>query len=318
MAEKKLKRVEVVFPCHNRRQLTLQCLKSLARIDRTGLDVHVVVVDDGSTDGTSEAIRAEFPEAEIIAGDGNLWFTEGTNVGIRAALKHRPDYVLLINDDQVFDSNAIRVMVECAERHPRSVVGSLLLLWDTPHKLFQTAPVWSTRLGGWRHWQNQTVWTIPKSPWKVDIIVGNCVLVPAAAMREAGLMNSKRYPNFGDAEYTPRLRKLGWWLLIEPRARVFCQPNTLPPRIRAMGLRKMFSAMFVDLGNVHNLRRRLYANLDSAPSKSQGFTAFSVFLLRAAVGRSNEQVQTGETAGEPPLSETFSSAVIAEGQNRER
>ncbi len=312
MAEEQLKRVEVVFPCHNRRRLTLQCLRSLARIDRAGLKVHVVVVDDGSTDGTSDAIRAEFPEAEIIAGDGNLWFTEGTNAGIRAALKHEPDYILLINDDQVFDSNAIRAMVECAERHPRSVVGSLLLLWDTPHKLFQTAPVWSTRLGGWRHWQNQTVWTVPKSPWKVDIVVGNCVLVPAAAIQEAGLMNSKRYPNFGDAEYTPRLRKLGWQLLIEPLARVFCQPNTLPPRIKAMGLRKMFSALFVDLGNVHNLRRRLYANLDSAPSKLKGFTAFSVFLVRAAVGRSNERIHSGEAANEPPLNETFSSAVIVE------
>ncbi len=307
-----------MFPCHNRRQLTLQCLRSLNRIDRTGLGVHVVVVDDGSTDGTSDAVRAEFPEAEIIAGDGNLWFTEGTNVGIRAALKHQPDYVLLINDDQVFDSNAVRAMVECAERHPRSVIGSLLLLWDTPHKLFQTAPVWSTRLGGWRHWHNQTVWTIPKSPWKVDIIVGNCVLVPATAMQEAGLMNSKRYPNFGDAEYTPRLRKLGWQLLIEPRARVFCQPNTLPPRIMAMSFRKMFSALFFDLGNGHNLRRRLYANMDSAPSKLQGFAAFAMFLARAAAGRSDERIQSSDTITEPPLNETFSSAVIKLGRNRER
>jgi len=314
--EKLLKRVEVVFPCHNRRQLTLQCLRSLNRIDRTGLDVHVVVVDDGSTDGTSDAIRAAFPEAEIIAGDGNLWFTEGTNVGVRAALKHDPDYVLLINDDQVFDSNSVRAMVECAERHPRSVIGSILLLWDTPHKLFQTAPVWSTRLGGWRHWQNQTVWTIPKSPWKVDIIVGNCVLIPAAAIQEAGLMNSKRYPNFGDAEYTPRLRKLGWRLLIEPRARVFCQPNTLPSRIKSMGFRKMFSALFIDLGNVHNLRRRLYANMDSAPSKVQGMAAFTMFLLSAVSGGGTERINSAEVRAEMPLSETFSSAVVEENADK--
>src|SRR5436190_255750 len=96
-------RVGIVAPVHNRREITLQCLKSLSRIDSAGLDVHAVIVDDGSTDGTSDGIREQFPSVELIEGDGNLWFTEGTNVGIRAALKHDPKYLLLINDDEVFD-----------------------------------------------------------------------------------------------------------------------------------------------------------------------------------------------------------------------
>ena len=96
---------------------------------------------------------------------------------------------------------------EAAEKNPRSVIGALLLLWDTPHKIFQIAPEWQTFNGGWRHWHQQTVWTVPDKPFKVDLIVGNCVLVPAAAIKAHGLMNSKRYPNFGDAEYTPRLKK---------------------------------------------------------------------------------------------------------------
>ena len=55
------KRVELVTPVHNRRDITLQCLRSLSRIDRTGLDIHITVVDDGSTDGTGDAIREQFP-----------------------------------------------------------------------------------------------------------------------------------------------------------------------------------------------------------------------------------------------------------------
>ena len=92
----KLTRIEIVTPVHNRRDITLQCLKSLARIDRTGLEVHVIIVDDGSTDGTSEAIAEQFPETEIVHGDGSLWFTAGTNRGIEAAMKHDPEYVLTI------------------------------------------------------------------------------------------------------------------------------------------------------------------------------------------------------------------------------
>ena len=84
MNEKKI-RVEIVTPVYNRRDITLQCLKSLSRLNCEGLQIHTIIVDDGSTDGTSEAIKKDFPEVEIIKGDGNLWFSEGTNVGIRAA-----------------------------------------------------------------------------------------------------------------------------------------------------------------------------------------------------------------------------------------
>ena len=228
--------VAIVTPVHNRRELTLLCLRSLERIDRTGLDIYTIVVDDGSSDGTAEAIRREFPSVELIAGNGDLWFTEGTNVGIRVALEKEVDYVLMINNDQVFDADFLQAMIGTARAHARSVVGPLLLLWDAPHRLFQTAPVWNTWLGGWRHWYGQTVWTVPDRPWEVELIVGNCVLVPSEALRECGLMDAKHFPNFGDAEFTPRLRRKGWRLLIEPRARVFCQPNDLPPRVRNKNL----------------------------------------------------------------------------------
>jgi GT2 family glycosyltransferase len=264
-------------------------------------------VDDGSTDGTSEAIKKEFPKVELIKADGNLWFTEGMNVGVRAALKHNPDYVLMINDDQVFDSKFLQFMVETAEKYPRSVIGSLLLLWDAPHKLFQVSPKWETWQGGWQLWEEQTIWTIPKIPWEVGIIVGNCVLVPVQAIFEEGLMNSKRYPNFGDAEYTPRLKKKGWRLLIEPRARVFCQPNTIPPKITKMPLKKKLDALFFNLGHNHNLRRKFYMHLDSAPTKLQGFISYWIFFARTAwqkvLGKSPKRC-------EKDISEIFVNAVV--------
>ncbi len=304
--------IAIVTPVHNRREITLQCLRSLSRINRSGMAIHVVIVDDGSTDGTSEAIHDQFPDVEIVAGDGNLWFTEGTNVGVRAALTHDPKYILMMNDDSVFDEEFLQFLVETAEKNNRSVVGPLLLLWDTPHRLFQTAPIWDTWSGGWRHWQNQTVWSIPDRPWKVDLIVGNCLLIPAEAIREVGLMDSARYPNFGDAEYTSRMKKKGWELLIEPRARVFCQPNTLPPRIRHLGIGKIVNALFFDLGHIYNLRRRFYATVDGAPSKLQGVIAFFVFFCRAVVGRNAESASRIKNRAEMPLSEYFSRSVVDE------
>lgn len=307
--KQKIKRVEIVFPVYNRKKLTINCLRSLKRLDNPELDIHIVVVDDGSSDGTSEAIKNEFPEVEIVLGDGNLWFTEGTNVGVRAALKHDPDYVLMINDDAVFDSKFLSYMVETAEKYPRSVVGSLLLLWDQPHKLFQVSPRWETWLGGWRHWVKQTVWTIPEKPWEVGIIVGNCVLIPRKAIDENGLMNSERYPNFGDGEYTPRLKKNGWKLLIDPRARVFCQPNTIPAKVTKMTLRDKFNALFIDLKHIHNLRRKFYFYIDSAPTKSIGFIAYLIFFARLVFGK-NIEGDWAYNQKEPPLSEIFADKIV--------
>lgn len=305
-------RIEVVAAVHNRKEITLLCLKSLSRIDSSGLDVHCVIVDDGSTDGTSDAIRSQFPDVEVVQGDGTLWYTEGTNVAIRAALEHNPKYLLLINDDQVFDQDFLLHLVETAEKHPRSIVGPLLLLWDRPHLLFQTSPIWNTWRGGWVHWHDQTIWTIPEKPWKVDLIVGNCVLVPAEALRRHGLMRSDRYPNFGDAELTPRLKNFGFELIIDPRSRVFCQPNTLPPRIRKMGFKQLYNDLFRDLGASHNLRRRLYGYLDGAPTKAHGFAAFGMFLLRAGTGLIFSKKSETEQKSSKPLRERFADAVINE------
>ena len=302
------KRIAVVTPVHNRREITLQCLRSLARIDSAGLDVSVFVVDDGSTDGTAEAIASEFPGVNVVPGDGTLWFTEGTNVGVRAAMEQKPDYVLMMNDDQVFDEDFLRSMVRTAEDNPRSIVGALLLLWDTPHQVFQVAPQWKVEWGGWRHWYHQTVWTVPQHPWDVGLIVGNCVLVPAEAILEHGLMRSERYPNFGDAEYTPRLKRHGWRLLIDPRARVFCQPNNIPAKVTRMGIRQKLNALVFDLGNIHNLRRRFYFYWDSAPSKAEAVAAYFVFFARVLIGR-NHEGHWGSLQHETPLKETLEAAL---------
>lgn len=302
-------RVEIIAPVHNRRDITLQCLKSINNLDRSGLDIHVIIVDDGSTDGTSEAIRKQYPDVEIVAGNGELWFTAATNRGIQAALKHSPDYVLTINDDEVFDPQLLQRMVACAKENPKSVVGALLLLWDQPHRVFQVAPQWNVWLGGYRHWQQQTVWTVPDAPFEVDVIVGNCVLFPVEAIRECGLMNEKRLPHYGDAEFTPRMKRRGWRLLIEPSARVFCQPNTPPPSLGKMPLKKLFRTAFIDLGNANSVRRRFYANWYSAPNKLEALMSVPIFYLRYLLGKNIEGDYANQVS-EAELKEELAGKII--------
>ena len=277
------RRVVIVTPVHNRKAITLQCLRSLSRIDRTGLDVHIIVVDDGSTDGTGDAIRREFPEVEVVEGDGNLYYTKGTNLGMRVGLQRNPDYILTINDDSLFHREFLVRMVDCAQRHPRSVIGALLLRWDAPNQIAQYAPRWDTWSGGWTWPQNLTVQTVPQGPVDVELIPGNCVLLPRAAVQQEGLMNERAFPyGWGDAEYTSRLRKGGWRLLIESGARVWVEPNLLTPKAPLSQMPRLAALreLLADRRSHRNLVQTFFIYWHVAPSRWKGVVAFIVRLTR--------------------------------------
>lgn len=273
-----ISKVALVIPVFNRRETTLRALRSLSRLDTAGLEIKIFVVDDGSTDGTSEAIRQYFPETELIQGDGNLHYAGGTNRGISSALEWAPDFVVIMNDDAVFHSKFLRRLVDTSEANPRSVVGALLLLWDQPHKVFQVGQKWSTWHGGWQMPHDLTAFSIPSTPFAVECLVGNCVLLPIGAIDECGLMDEKRFPHgWGDAQYMVRMRRSGWTLLVDPKAYVWCEPNTYPPPLHLSSAKKVLRTLFLDTRHPLNLSRQFWARWDSAPSRVAGVFAFVVY-----------------------------------------
>jgi GT2 family glycosyltransferase len=276
--------VVAAIPVHNRRETTLAGLRSLLAADRTGIDLHVIVVDDGSTDGTGDAIRRTFPEVEVVDADGSLHYAAGTNRAIEVGLRHDPAYVLAANDDATFDHGFLVALVACAEQHPRSVVGALLTQEGRPDHAFQVGQQWSLRFGGWQVPQHLRLDALPAEPFEVECIVGNCLLVPTAAIRAAGVLDAARYPRgWGDAEWSVRLRRAGWRQLIAPRARVECEPNTYPPPLRRLGVVGVVRVLLADQRHPLNLRRQWAQFRGTAPSRLQAVAAFGVYLSRLAV-----------------------------------
>lgn len=270
----------LVIPVYNRREITLQGLRSLSRIDKNGLDVQIFVVDDGSTDGTSDAIREQFPDVELIHGTGNLHYAAGTNRGIDAALRWNAEYIVTMNDDAVFHDQFLKRLIRTAQQNPRSVIGSLLLLWNEPHKVFQVGQTWNTRAGGWMMPDDWTAFTVPNEPFEVECIVGNCVLFPSDAIRENGLMDEKRFPHgWGDAQYLMRMRKAGWQLLVDPKSLVWCEPNTYPKPLHKLNLNEKLKVLFVNQKHPLNLHRQFIARWESAPTRPQALCAFGVYCV---------------------------------------
>ena len=277
------RKVAIVIPVYNRREITLQGLRSLARVDRTGLDVRIFIVDDGSTDGTSDAIRKSFPDVALIQGDGTLHYAAGTNRGIEAALEWGAEFVATMNDDAVFHDQLLQRLINTTEANPRSIIGGLLLLWDEPHKVFQVGQTWNTLKGGWVIPDDLTAFNVPQTAFRVECLVGNCLMLPAASIREVGLMDEKRFPHgWGDAQWMARFSKTGWNLLVEPKAFVWCEPNTYPKPLHEMSRSKVLRTLFLDKRHPLNLSRQFIARWESAPSQTKAVVSFCVYLTQLA------------------------------------
>ena len=105
----KLGKLFIVLPVHNRKEVTLHFFKQLS--NQTFQNYQAILIDDGSKDGTSTAIKEYFPSTVIIPGDGNLWWGGSLHKAyqwIQKNLKTNPkeDAVLIINDDTFFESTA--------------------------------------------------------------------------------------------------------------------------------------------------------------------------------------------------------------------
>ena len=89
-------RIAALLTCFNRKEKTRKCLESLFAV-RPNSDVYLV--DDGSTDGTSELIAELFPNVHIIIGSGDLYWSRGMYTAWKEAIKEDYDYYLWLNDD---------------------------------------------------------------------------------------------------------------------------------------------------------------------------------------------------------------------------
>lgn len=242
--------VFVVIASHNRRGLTLRCMDLLGRQSYSAL--RVVLVDDGSTDGTREEVRRRFPEVAVLEGDGNLWWTAATNMGVGLVLEAAEprDYVLTLNDDADFDECYVERMVRTALRYPGALVGStaveerdrqtvldggVRMRWVTAEQIDLAAGLTAAELS-----------VAPDLPIEVDVLSGRGALVPVAVFRQVGLYDAQRLPHYAaDYEFSRRAARAGYPLLVDHRAFVYTKGRNAdeePAPLTASGvLAKLFS-----------------------------------------------------------------------------
>ena len=201
-------RVAVLMTCHNRRALTVRCLDSL-RTQGGDAEIALFLVDDGSSDGTAEAVRAAWPAAHVIPGDGSLFWNGGMRLAWETAAKTGPfDHFVWLNDDVVLDPGAI----ECLLREAAGLAGAdgaIVVAGST------RSPGTDEVSYGGQHRPNPrrplrlTVAPPGVTPIAVDSVSGNIVLVSAAAFARLGNLSPAFVHIYGDLDYGLRARAAG-------------------------------------------------------------------------------------------------------------
>jgi GT2 family glycosyltransferase len=122
-------KIAIVVLNWNGKQDTLACLATLSQLHYPHREV--IVVDNGSTDGSVDAIRAQFPHDHLLENGENLGFAEGNNVGIRFALQRDADMVFLLNNDTVVAPDILdHFVAQFASSPDVGILGANICLFD--------------------------------------------------------------------------------------------------------------------------------------------------------------------------------------------
>ncbi len=200
---------------------TLACVESCRRL--TWPNVRIIVVENGSTDGSEERLRECCPDTEIIQTGANLGFAGGNNVGIRRALETGAAYVWLLNNDAVADPEALTALVEALTDDPAAAVaGSKIYFHDDPERIWFAGGIW--RKGGLRLRQ-RGAYQLDRgqfdAPCAVGAVSGCSMLLRASAVGEIGLLDDGYFLYWEDTDWCARAGERGYRVLFVPSSRVW-------------------------------------------------------------------------------------------------
>lgn len=198
---------------------TLACLESLERVDRSGLDLHILLVDNHSEQDPGPIVAARHPAVEVVRMGQNLGFTGGNNYGMRRALEAGAAYVLLLNNDTLVDPGFLQALVGYARGQGRlGAAGPLTCFADNPERICWAGSQLTVATGYAHilHLGRPRSSLVGVAPYGVDMVSGTCMLLSAAVLREVGLFDDSYFAYYEDADLSLRIRGAGYETVCVP------------------------------------------------------------------------------------------------------
>jgi GT2 family glycosyltransferase len=229
----------VLLTCFNRREKTIKCIKSVLQQYPT---VSIYLVDDASTDGTSDFVKKNYPSVRIIGGSGDLFWNRGMYKAWISALENKYKYYLWLNDDVELFPGCLEELLFCAsEFNDYAVVSGIVVSIKDGNVIYGGTDKIGNLLEPNGELQN------------IHNMNGNVVLVPERVRAAVGVLDPIFHHDLGDVDYGYRVRAAGYSVVTSRKAIARGYPNKFC-RVRFFG------------GNVINRFKKLYSPLGSPPS----------------------------------------------------
>ena len=188
-----------------------------------GWRLSVMVVDNGSTDGSVAALRAEFPAVELLALPENLRFAGGNNAGLRLALERGDDAIALLNNDTEADPGLFEHLLLALEQDPGAGAAAPLIYFGAPSQhIWYAGAVCNPALGLTAH---RGLRALDRGQFRsveeTGYLTGCCLLATRTTWQKVGLLDESYFIYAEDADWSLRARAAGLRLLFVPTARLW-------------------------------------------------------------------------------------------------
>lgn len=237
--------ISVVVLNWNRKKDTLECLESISKSNLSDFKCQIIVVDNASSDNSRVEVKKALKKitfknknvsGELIKNKENLGFATGNNIGIKHALNHEADFILLLNNDTVIDKNLFQNLTSAIQNYPDVGLISPKIYFAPDFEFHKERykgsdvgkVIWYA--GGDIDWKNvyatnHGVDEIDHGQFnkikETDFATGACMLCRAEALKETGLFDEKYFMYFEDADLSCRMKRKNWKILYYPPARIW-------------------------------------------------------------------------------------------------
>ncbi|MEP3209502.1 MAG: glycosyltransferase family 2 protein [Maribacter sp.] len=218
-------RIAVLLTCFNRKEKTLKalaCVHSAHEKVKNLASIHIYLTDDGSTDGTGEAVKSRYQEVHVLQGNGELYWAGGMRNSWKEALKGNYDFYLLLNDDtdtyESFFKELLETHAYCLQTFKQAGIYVGSTIDGITNKISYGGNVFTNRFLG------KYIKVVPneETPQECELGNANIQLVHKDVVKKVGVLSEGFYHGLADFDYTLKAKRAGIPVLVTPNILGVC------------------------------------------------------------------------------------------------